>query len=103
MSESAQSSADSSAILIPSQELDYRDYHTTQSYERFSQQLVESDDQVDRINETPPAEVSARMSKEEVSDFLKNNGIPEQYCKVFEGTVLASYISTLLYIPRVYS
>ena len=95
MSESApqfESSADSSLILIPSQELDYRDYHTTLSYERFSQQ---SDDQVDCINETPPAEVSALMSKEDVSAFLKYNGIPEQYCKVFEGSDIYT-VATLL-------
>ena len=36
------------------------------------------------------------MSTAEVSAWLKSQGIPEQYCKAFEGTFLARKLSALL-------
>ena len=98
MGDDTRSSADSSLFLLPSQELDYRDFHTTQSYERYSQQndtAAADDNNVEVIKETPPppnSEISSHMSIEEVSVFLNRSGIPEQYCKVFEGIFIYCYI-----------
>jgi len=58
----------SSLLLLPSQELDYRDYHTTQSYELLSQ----NNESVDCVDQTQLGEVSALMSVEEISIFLKS-------------------------------
>ena len=99
MDDNMQSLSADSSLLIPSQELDYRDFHTTQSYERYSQQSDTADSNIEVVKETPPpenSEISSRMSKEEVSVFLHRSGIPEQYCKVFEGT--CSYIDYCMHV-----
>ena len=43
-----------------------------------------------------PSTFSDDMSTAEVSAWLKSQGIPEQYCKAFEGTFLARKLSALL-------
>ena len=43
-----------------------------------------------------PPTFSDDMSTAEVSAWLKSQGIPEQYCKAFEGTFIARKLSALL-------